>query len=83
MLLKQPINLHYNKLISNSNNKMKTTWKVIKSITGRKINNIDIQFFNSDVELSDNHHIITDYLNYYFSATENKINTNMQRLVTS
>jgi hypothetical protein len=38
--------LHYNRLISNSNNKMKITWRIIKSETGEKTNNAGIQFLN-------------------------------------
>jgi hypothetical protein len=28
--------LHYDKLISNSNNKIKATWNIIKTITGKR-----------------------------------------------
>jgi lipoate-protein ligase A len=35
-VIKAAKKLHYNRLISNSNNKMKTTWSIIKSVTGKK-----------------------------------------------
>jgi hypothetical protein len=31
--------LHYNGFIMNSNNKTKTTWNIIKMVTGKRINN--------------------------------------------
>jgi hypothetical protein len=36
--------LQCNRIISNSNNKIKHTWGTIKSVTGRKINNADKVF---------------------------------------
>jgi hypothetical protein len=50
--------LHYNRLISNSNNEMKTTGNIIKSATGRKSNDVGIQFLNIDRKLTDHHHTI-------------------------
>jgi hypothetical protein len=47
-VIKTAKTLYYNTLISNSNNKMKTAWNIIKSVTGRKINNAGMQFLNID-----------------------------------
>jgi hypothetical protein len=44
MLLKQPKKSYYNGLILNSNNKIKTTWNIIKTITGKRPNNTEVQF---------------------------------------
>lgn len=55
---------------------MKTTWSIIKSATGRKINNTCIQFLNIDGELTDNLHMITDFLNNYFLPIADKSNSN-------
>jgi hypothetical protein len=41
-------NLHYSRLISNSNNKAKTTWNVIKSISGKNNKMPDIELLNID-----------------------------------
>jgi hypothetical protein len=57
--------LHYNGLISNSNNKVKATWKVIRSISGRNNNKADIQFLKIDGKLTDNNVIIAESLNKY------------------
>jgi hypothetical protein len=59
-------NLHYNKLIYNSNNKIKTTWSIIKTVTGKKTNNTEAQFLNTDEKLTDHYHLSTDSLNNYF-----------------
>ena len=67
-IIKGAKNLHYNQLISNSSNKMKPTWGIIKSDTGRKINNAGIQFLNIDGMLTDNHDVITDSFNNYFQT---------------
>jgi hypothetical protein len=55
---------------------MKTTRSIIKSVTGRKINNAGMQFLNTDGKLTHNHPIITDSLNNYFLTIPDKINTN-------
>jgi Notch-like protein len=70
-------NLHYSRLISNSNNKVKATWSIIKSISGRKNNKDGIQFLNIDGKLSDNHHMIVDSLNKYFLTIADKTSNAM------
>jgi hypothetical protein len=75
-VIKAAKDLYYNRLISNSNNKMKTTWSIIKSVIGRKINNAGIQFLNIDGKFTDNHHMITDSLNNYFLTMADKMNSN-------
>jgi hypothetical protein len=59
-------NLHYSRLISNSNNKVNATWSVIKSISGRSNNKADIEFLNIDWKMMDNHFMIAESLNKYF-----------------
>jgi hypothetical protein len=48
MLIMSAKKLHYNKLLWKSNNKPKTTWKIVKSITNNKntINNITTMNIN-------------------------------------
>lgn len=72
--------LYYNRLISNSNNKRKTTWNIIKTVTGRKFNNAGIQALNIDGKLMDHRHTITESLNNYFLTIADKINTNNTNL---
>jgi hypothetical protein len=54
---------------------MKTIWNIIKSATGRKSNDVGIQFLNIDGKLTDHHHTITQSLNNYFLTIADKINT--------
>jgi hypothetical protein len=51
----------------NSNNKIKTTWNIIKTVTGKGNNNTEVQFLNIEGKLTDNHQLIADSLNDYFS----------------
>jgi hypothetical protein len=74
-IIKAAKDLHYNRLISNSNNKVTTTWSIIKSVTGRKINKAGIQFLNIDGKLTDSHHVTADSLNKYVLTIADKINT--------
>jgi hypothetical protein len=53
-------------LISNSNNKAKATWNVIKSILGRNNNKPEIQSLNIDGRLSNNQISIAEPLNKFF-----------------
>jgi hypothetical protein len=52
---------------------MKTTWCIIKSVTGKKINNTGIHFPNIEGKLTDNHHTITNFVNNYFITVADKI----------
>jgi hypothetical protein len=74
-VIKAAKNLHYNKLISNSNNnKIITTWSSIKTVTCTRINNTEVQFLNVVRKLTNNQHLITDSLNNHFLTTVDKIN---------
>jgi hypothetical protein len=75
-------NLHYNRLVSNSNNKVKATWSVIKSISGRSNNKADIQFLNIDGKLTDNHFMIAESLNKYFLTIADNISNAMNGYTT-
>jgi hypothetical protein len=69
-------NLYYNGLILNSINKTKTTWDIIKMVTGKRINNTEVHFLNVEGNLIDNHQLIVDSLNNYFLSVLKKINSN-------
>jgi len=69
--------LYYNKHLLKSNNKPKTTWNIVKSITNNKntINNISIMSIKD--KLSINPLGIANAFNTYFSiAAENLLNKN-------
>jgi hypothetical protein len=69
-------NFHYHGLILNSNNRIKTTWNIIKTVTGKRTNNTEVQFLKIDGKLTDNHHVIADSLNDHFLTIADKINSN-------
>jgi hypothetical protein len=69
-------NCYYNGLILNSNNKIKTYWNIIKMVTGKRVNNTEVQFLNIEGKLTDNHQLISDSLNDYFLTIVDKINGN-------
>jgi len=60
--------IHYNKLLLKSNNKTKTTWNIVKTITNNKntINTISTMNFND--KLSSNPLAIANAFNSYFST---------------
>jgi hypothetical protein len=72
-------NVHENGLILNSNNKIKTTWNIIKMITGKRTNNTKVQFLNIGKKLTDNPQQIADSFNDYFLIIVGKINSNNVR----
>jgi hypothetical protein len=62
---------YYDKQISDSNNKIKSTWNIVKALTGRNSDHNDIPFFSSHDESSINPKIVSDSFNkYYLSAAD-------------
>jgi hypothetical protein len=55
---------------------LKTTWSIIKSVTGKKTNNAGIQLLNIEGKLTDNHHTITNFVNNYYLIVADKITSN-------
>jgi hypothetical protein len=51
-------------------------WSVIRSVTGKQINNAGIQFLNIEGKLTDNQHMITNFVNKYFLTVAGKITSN-------
>jgi hypothetical protein len=68
-------NSYYNGLILNSNNKIKTTWNIIKMISGKRPNNTEVQFLYIKEKLTDNHQ---HFLNNYFLTIVGKINNKIK-----
>ena len=64
--IKEAKKCHFNRLIENSDNKMKTIWDIAKLLTGKKKNYNDIQQINTDGTLTSNSQIISNSFNNYF-----------------
>jgi hypothetical protein len=66
---------YYDKQISNSNNKIKSMWNIVKAITGRKSDYDVIPILSSHDKSSISPKIISDSFNkYYLSVADNIIN---------
>jgi hypothetical protein len=61
-VIKAAKKLYYVRLILNSNHKIKTTWNIIKSVTGKKTHKAGIESLNIEGKLTDNHHTITNFV---------------------
>ena len=59
--------LYYNRRVLNSNNKSKTTWNIVKTITNNKNINNNISTMNIKGKLSSNPLAIANAFNTYFS----------------
>jgi hypothetical protein len=70
---KQCKTFYYVGWISKPNNKVKATWKVVKSISGKNVKKEDLQFLKIDGELTDNHSRIAESLNNYFLSIADNI----------
>ena len=61
--------LHYSKLISQSDNKQRTTWNIIRTLTNnKKASNIDIPINNNNDESSINPINTANAFNTYFTS---------------
>jgi hypothetical protein len=66
---------YYDNQISNSNNKIKSTWNIVKAITGRKSDHDVIPILSSHDKSFINPKIVSDSFNkYYLSVADNIIN---------
>jgi len=59
--------LHYNKLISQSENKTKTAWSIIKSLTNKRADSSEEPMLNIEGKLIKNPQILSETINDYFS----------------
>ena len=59
--------LHYNELISQSENKTKTAWSIIKSLTNKRANSGEEPMLNIEGKLIKNPQIFAETFNNYFS----------------
>jgi hypothetical protein len=68
--------LYYSNKLSNSENKSKTTWSIIRTITSNKKNVNNISMMKINDKLTSNHQIIGDNFNKYFASVAANINNN-------
>ena len=59
--------LHYNELISQSENKTKTAWSIIKSLTNKRADSSEEPMLNTEGKLIKNPQILAETFNDYFS----------------
>lgn len=64
---------YYNKLLCNSSNKISTTWKIVKTETGRTNTNEGITTISVNGNIVDNHHLILDSFNNNFLSIADTI----------
>jgi hypothetical protein len=67
---------YYDKLISNSNNKIKHTWNIVKAIKGRKSDHDVTPVLSSHGKSTTNPKIISDSFNKYYLLVEDNIINN-------
>jgi hypothetical protein len=75
-VIKEAKQNNYNSQILESNNKIKTTWEIVKVESGRKTTNEDIQVLNIDGKSTSNPQAITSAFNEYFLSLVEKIYLN-------
>jgi hypothetical protein len=64
---------YYNKYIAASDNRTKSTWNIVKILTGIKINRKEISRININNTLTDNYQLIVNSFNTYFLTVTDKI----------
>jgi len=82
-VIKPAKQLHYNNKISKSNNKIRTTWNIIKMVTCKNHTNKGTQFVNIDGNLITNQQLTAKTFNNYFLTVADKITTNIKIHKTS
>ena len=77
-VIKAAKQLYYNNKISKSNNKIKTTWDVIKMETCKNHTNEVTKLINTDGNLITNQQLIANSFNNYFLTVADKIASNIK-----
>jgi hypothetical protein len=65
--------LYYDRRILNSENKMKNTWNIIKTVTGKKESKEDIQYLNIKGNTTSNQQILANKFDDYFLTISSKV----------
>jgi hypothetical protein len=69
-------NLYYNGLITNCKNKVKTTWNIVKSVTGKNLDNKLPLSVCINGALTENQQVITDSFQSHFLSIADKLVSN-------
>jgi hypothetical protein len=77
-VIKEAKILQYEKQISASYNKAKTTWNIVKSETGKKIRKEDISLLNINGKIIQNKQIMANSFNDYFFKNARETNGSKQ-----
>jgi hypothetical protein len=73
-VIKEAKKCHFNRLIENSDNKMKTIWDIAKLLTGKKKNTNDIHQININGTITSDSQIISNsFNNHFLSIIDNRI----------
>jgi hypothetical protein len=68
---------YFNGLISTSDNKIRSTWNIVKNINGKKINHVSVLLLNMNGHLTDNHQIMVNtFIKFFLTAADNIIDDN-------
>jgi len=75
--------IHYNKIILNSKNKMKSTRKIINEEKGKQKHSMDIQSLVTDNNVIKNQNKTADNFNNYFLSIADSINTDNNKHINT
>jgi hypothetical protein len=68
--------MYYNNKLTNSDNKPKTTWSIIKTITNNKKNCSSILMMQIDGKITTHYQTIAEKFNHYYVSVPDNINNN-------
>jgi hypothetical protein len=75
--------LHYNKIILNSKNKMKSTWKIINEEKGKPKHGADIQSLVIDNNIIVNQNKTAVNFNNYYISVGDSVNTDNNKHINT
>jgi hypothetical protein len=73
IVIKEAKHLNYKRQTSNSSNKMKTTWNIVKTLTARNFSDDNIHCLNVPGTIIRDNQAIADTFNKYFSSITDNI----------
>jgi len=79
-VIKAAKQLYYDNKISKSNNKIKTTWDIIKMETHKNHTNKGTQLINIDGNVITNQQLNANSFKYYFLTVADKITSNIKMI---
>jgi len=68
--------MYYNNKLANSNNKPKTAWSIIKTITNNKKNCNNILMMHIDGKITTHYQTIAEKFNHYYVSVADNITNN-------